>query len=62
MLYQKREIGVESQEEEERRSKILKQDSELKNSNQMTLGPNLIPTRSELLANQTPGRVAEQRV
>ena len=56
MLYQKREIGVESQEEEERRSKILKQNSLFKHSNQMTLGPNLIPTRSELLANQTPGR------
>lgn len=46
---------MESQEEEERRSKVLKQDSQLNHSSQMILGPDLTPTRSEFLANQTPG-------
>ncbi len=46
---------MESQEEEERHSKVLKRSFQLKHSNQMILGPDLTPTRSELLANQTPG-------
>jgi hypothetical protein len=46
---------VEDQEEEERRSKNARIDeNQLRAPSQMILGPNLTPTRSKVLQNQTP--------
>jgi hypothetical protein len=52
---QEREWGVESPEEE-RESKFLKLDEPRSNSsNQLILGPDLIPIQNQLLSNETPG-------
>jgi len=55
-MLQKREIGVEDQEEEEHRTKMLRLDQPQQSaSTQLVLGPNMIPTKSNLRSNQTPG-------
>jgi|SRR5579859_5875161 len=51
---QKSEVGVESQEEEERRSKSQRMDDP-RRPTQMLLGPGLVPVQNLSLSNETKG-------
>ena len=59
-MLQKREIGVESQDEEERHRKIIRVDQpQPRPSTQLILGPNLTPMRSNLRSNETIGSYSQ---